>query len=572
MESSAESQEQQQPQLTVIITLPPINNPSKGKTITSILTHPFSTTLEQQSQQDENQLPIQQSLPIPQPEHRFNSFTRFFLTNSNRVLGLLGLSLLGLLLCNTYSSLTTVYELKSPEDKNDNKTREFQSFVFPLFHKYTNSGSIPRDVEFKLGKFVNRETVMSAIGDGIQQQKKISTSSLVESSAILPVKGNVYPHGLYYTLLHVGNPGNTYYLDMDTGSDLTWIQCDAPCKRCAKGPNPLYKPAKGNILPPKDKLCAHVQSNHNRESCESCQHCSYEIEYADLSSSVGILARDSLHLTVANGTLVKPNFVLGCAYNQQGQLSVSPARTDGILGLSRASISLPSQLASQGVIQNVVGHCIASGAESDGYMFLGDEPVPRRGMTWVPMLNIPSIDLFHTEIVKLTYGGRQLSLDESGNNGGRVVFDSGSSYTYFPNKAYSGLIASLEDSFHEELVQDVSDPTLPLCWRAKYPIRSLEDVKALFKPLTFQFGSRWWIMSSKMKIPPEGYLIISSKGNVCLGILDGSEVLDEPMILLGDISLHGQLIVYDNVNHKIGWVQSDCVNPQSPKSLSLSQE
>ncbi|KAI3884574.1 hypothetical protein MKX03_028456 [Papaver bracteatum] len=377
-------------------------------------------------------------------------------------------------------------------------------------------------------------------------------------------------HRLYYTLLHVGNPGNTYYLDMDTGSDLTWIQCDAPCKRCAKGPNPLYKPAKANILPPKDKLCAHVQSNHNRESCESCQHCSYEIEYADLSSSVGILARDNLHLTVANGTLVKRNFVLGCAYNQQGLLSVSPARTDGILGLSRASVSLPSQLASQGVIQNVVGHCIASGAESDGYMFLGDEPVPRRGMTWVPMLNIPSIDLFHTEIVKLTYGGRQLSLDESGNNGGRVVFDSGSSYTYFPNKAYSGLIASLEYAFHEELVQDVSDPTLPLCWRAKYPIRSLEDVKALFKPLTFQFGSKWWIMLSKMKIPPEGYLIISSKGNVCLGILDGSEVLDEPMILLGDISLHGQLIVYDNVNHKIGWVQSDCVNPQSSKSLSLS--
>ncbi|KAI3985595.1 hypothetical protein MKX01_033878 [Papaver californicum] len=448
---------------------------------------------------------------VPQPEYRFNSFTRFFLSSPTGVLGLIGLSLLGLLLRNTYSSVTTLYELKSPEDSNDNKNREFNSFIFPLFHKYTNSGSIPRDVDFKLGKFVNRETVMSAIYDGTQQ-KKISDRTRISTL-------------LYYTLLHVGNPGNTYYLDVDTGSDLTWIQCDAPCKRCAKGPNPLYKPSKGNILPPNNKLCLHVQSNHN--------------QYADLSSSIGVLARDNLHLTVANGTLVKPNFVLGYVpqtYNQQGQLSFSPARTDGILGLSRASISLPSQLASQGVIQNVVGHCIASGAESDGYMFLGDEPVPRRGMTWVPMLNIPSIDLFHTEIVKLSYGGRQLSLDESGNNGGRVVFDSGSSYTYFPNKAYSDLIASLEDAFHEELVQDVSDPTLPLCWRAKYPIRSLEDVKALFKPLTFQFGSKWWILSSNLKIPPEGYLIISSKGNVCLGILDGSEVLDEPMILLGVVN------------------------------------
>lgn len=32
----------------------------------------------------------------------------------------------------------------------------------------------------------------------------------------------------------VGNPPRPYYLDMDTGSDLTWIQCDAPCSSCAK--------------------------------------------------------------------------------------------------------------------------------------------------------------------------------------------------------------------------------------------------------------------------------------------------------------------------------------------------
>ena len=39
---------------------------------------------------------------------------------------------------------------------------------------------------------------------------------------------------LYYTYILVGNPPRPYYLDMDTGSDLTWIQCDAPCTSCAK--------------------------------------------------------------------------------------------------------------------------------------------------------------------------------------------------------------------------------------------------------------------------------------------------------------------------------------------------
>jgi len=33
--------------------------------------------------------------------------------------------------------------------------------------------------------------------------------------------------------MHIGNPAKLYYLDMDTGSDLTWLQCDAPCRSCA---------------------------------------------------------------------------------------------------------------------------------------------------------------------------------------------------------------------------------------------------------------------------------------------------------------------------------------------------
>ncbi|KAI3983710.1 hypothetical protein MKX01_001114 [Papaver californicum] len=339
MESREEmdsSSEQQQPQLTVIVTLPSINQ--KGKTITS------SSILFSAEQQDEsynNHHPYRQLVSVPP-------------SIPTRVLGLL--------LCTTYSS------------------------------------------------FCNN---------------------------------NLSINKLYYTLMHVRNPG------MDTGSYLTWIQCDAPCKRSAKGPNPLYKLAKANILPPNDKLCVQVQSNHNHGSYESCHQYSYEIDYADLSSSIGVLTRDSPHLTVANGTLVKPNFVLGCAYNQQGQLSVSHARTDAILRLSRSSISLLFQL-------------------SDEYMFLGDEPVPRMGMTCDHMgcvihHSYHTRDLFHTEIVKLSYGGWQLSLDESGNNGGRFI---------------------VEDAFHEELVRDVSDPTLPLY-------------------------SKWWIISSKMKIPPKGCLIIS---------------------------------------------------------------
>lgn len=42
-----------------------------------------------------------------------------------------------------------------------------------------------------------------------------------------------------------------------------------------------------------------------------------------------------------------------------------------------------------------------------------------------------------------------------------------------------------------------------------YLCRSLKDVRVSFKPLILQFRSKWWILSRKLQIPPEGYLVIN---------------------------------------------------------------
>ena len=39
----------------------------------------------------------------------------------------------------------------------------------------------------------------------------------------------------YYVTMNIGEPARPYFLDVDTGSDLTWLQCDAPCQSCNKG-------------------------------------------------------------------------------------------------------------------------------------------------------------------------------------------------------------------------------------------------------------------------------------------------------------------------------------------------
>ncbi|GAV81695.1 LOW QUALITY PROTEIN: Asp domain-containing protein, partial [Cephalotus follicularis] len=558
----------------VIITLPPLGDPSSGKTITAFtLTDDFLLSQQTQQLQHDDQHQNNQSYnllsqPPPQldPENHSSS-SNLFLGTPGKLLGLLGISVFALLFYSCMFS-NPLQELKRNSNNDEQKPT---SFIFPLYHKLSIQ-EISRSFGIKLEKLldINKENLVVPVYDGVarpQNMNKMVSVNAVDSSAILPVRGNVYPDGLYFTYILIGNPRRPYFLDIDTGSDLTWIQCDAPCTSCAKGTNPLYKPTRGNILPFKDSECKEVQRNQEGGYCEACHQCDYEIEYADKSASLGVLARDDLHLMIANGSLTKINAVFGCAYDQQGLLLNTLVKTDGILGLSRAKVSLPSQLASQGIINNVAGHCLSTDTVGGGYMFIGDDFVPQWGMAWVPMLDSPSIGFYHTEIVKMNYGSSPFSLGDQDSRIGHVVFDTGSSYSYFTKEAYAELVDSLNELSGVELIQDASDPILPICWRAKFLIRSVLDVKQYFKTLTLQFGSKWWIVSKKLRIPPEGYLIISKKGNVCLGILDGSKVHDGSTILLGGISLRGQLVVYDNVKHKVGWAQSDCVKPQRFKSL-----
>ncbi|KAJ3694801.1 hypothetical protein LUZ60_000178 [Juncus effusus] len=528
----------------VIITLPPADNPSKGKTITA-----FTLSDSSPSFTPPPFTPPPQAPPVTlRPRYGFRVSPKkvFF---AFMMVVFVGMSIYASLSSEFAIQILSGTELEE-ETREKNETR---SFLFQLYPKAR--GRVLREVgDVKLAQTKVKESKMASVKAGVSRD--------ANSGAVFPIQGNVYPDGQYYTSIFVGNPPRPYYLDVDTGSDLTWIQCDAPCTSCAKGPHELYKPGKSKIVPPRDSICQELQGNQGY--CAACQQCDYEIEYADRSSSMGVLARDDMHLITSDGNREKLSFVFGCAYNQQGQLSSSPAKTDGILGLSGSKISLASQLSAQGIISNVIGHCITSEPSGGGYMFLGEDYVPRWGVTWVPALNGLS-SLYHTSVQKMRYGDLELSGEDQKSKFIQVIFDSGSSYTYFPNDAYTNFISSLKSI--SGLVQDESDKTLPLCWKADFPVSSVSDVKKFFKPVTLHFMNRWFFVPTTYVIPPEGYLIISEKGNVCLGILNGMDIHHGSTIILGDVSLRGKLVIYDNEKSKIGWVESDCVKPQKIKEF-----
>ncbi|KAF7064380.1 hypothetical protein CFC21_070711 [Triticum aestivum] len=369
------------------------------------------------------------------------------------------------------------------------------------------------------------------------------------SSAVFQLYGNVYPHGLYYVAMSIGNPAKPYFLDVDTGSDLTWLQCDAPCVSCSKVPHPLYRPTKNKLVPCVDQLCASLHGGLGKNlKCDSPkQQCDYEVKYADQGSSLGVLVNDSFAVRLANASIVRPSLAFGCGYDQEVGSSTEVAPTDGVLGLGSGSISLLSQLKQHGITKNVVGHCLSM--RGGGFLFFGDNLVPYSRATWVPMARSAFRNYYSPGSASLYFGGWSLGVKPM-----EVVLDSGSSFTYFSSQPYQALVTALKGDLSKTL-KEVSDPSLPLCWKGKKPFKSVLDVKKEFKSLVLNFANG---KKALMEIPPENYLIVTKYGNACLGILNGSEIGLKDLNIVGDITMQDQMVIYDNERGQIGWIRAPC--------------
>ncbi|CAN4101655.1 unnamed protein product [Withania somnifera] len=280
----------------------------------------------------------------------------------------------------------------------------------------------------------------AASGD-IQQQQKwwkwMSSSSaasssvvnpVVSSSIVLPLYGNVYPIGYYYVQLNIGHPSRPFFLDPDTGSDLTWLQCDAPCVRCTRAPHPFYKP-NNDLVPCHDPLCASL--HHADYKCESPEQCDYQVDYADGGSSLGVLLNDVFTFNMTNGARMIPRLALGCGYDQLPGQSYHPL--DGVLGLGKGKASIVSQLHSKGLVRNVVGHCLSS--RGGGFLFFGDEVYDSSHIVWTPMAH-DHMKHYSAGSGELVFGGKG-----TGFKNLFVVFDSGSSFSYLNSHTYQGFIS-----------------------------------------------------------------------------------------------------------------------------------
>ncbi|KAJ0237223.1 Eukaryotic aspartyl protease family protein [Hirschfeldia incana] len=373
------------------------------------------------------------------------------------------------------------------------------------------------------------------------------------SAIDLPLGGDSQPEstGLYFTKIGLGTPSRDYHVQVDTGSDILWVNC-AGCIRCPRKsdlvdltPYDSDASSSAKSVSCDDSFCSYV---NQISECHSGSRCKYIIQYGDQSSTSGYLVRDVMHLDLVTGNRqtgsTNGTIIFGCGDKQSGQLGESVSAVDGIMGFGQSNSSFISQLASQGKVKRSFAHCLDN-KNGGGIFAIGEVVSPKVKTT--PMLSksahysvsLNSIEVGNT-VLQLSSGAF-----DSGDDKG-VIVDSGTTLVYLPGSVYKPLISEILASHPELTLHRVQDSFT--CFR-------YTDNLDRFPPVTFQFDK-----SASLTVTPRDYLFQIQGDTWCLGwqtgglqTRDGGE-----LTILGDMALSNKLVVYDIEKQVIGWTNHNC--------------
>ncbi|XP_027119384.1 aspartic proteinase 36 isoform X2 [Coffea arabica] len=236
-------------------------------------------------------------------------------------------------------------------------------------------------------KFAGTERSLSAL----REHDSIRHLQII-AGVDLPIGGTGRPDavGLYYAKIGIGTPSKDYYVQVDTGSDIMWVNC-INCQQC---PTRGYRGLELTQYNPKDSLtgqlitcewefCKEIMRDSS-SGCTSNETCLYTEVYGDGSFSMGYFVEDFVQYDRVSGDLqtqsANGSVIFGCGAGPSADLSSSDDALDGVLGFGKANSSLISQLASAGRVKNMFAHCL-DGVNGGGIFAIGHVVQPKVNMT-----------------------------------------------------------------------------------------------------------------------------------------------------------------------------------------------
>ncbi|KAL6190279.1 hypothetical protein ACLB2K_036677 [Fragaria x ananassa] len=346
------------------------------------------------------------------------------------------------------------------------------------------------------------------------------------------VSGTSQGSGEYFSRVGIGRPPSQVYVVLDTGSDVSWVQC-APCADCYQQVDPIFEPTSS---------ASFAQLSCDAARCKSldvfeCRNntCLYEVAYGDGSYTVG----DFVTETISIGGESLSDVAIGCGHNNEG-LFVGAA---GLLGLGGGPLSFPSQLNATSF-----SYCLVD-RDSDSTSTLEfNTAMPHNAVTAPLRRNRQLNTFYYVGLTGISVGGEMLKIpanafeiDESGNGG--IIIDSGTAVTRLQTETYDALRSAFVN-----MTQGLESTSGVALFDACYDLSKTESVDV--PTLSFHFED-----GKELPLPAKNYLIpVDSQGTFCFAFAPTSGALS----IIGNVQQQGTRVSFDIANSVVGLSADQC--------------
>lgn len=391
----------------------------------------------------------------------------------------------------------------------------------------------------------------------LRNNDRAAAASTQSASAEVPLTSGIRFQTLnYVTTIALGggsssSPTANLTVIVDTGSDLTWVQCK-PCSACYAQRDPLFDPAgsatyaavrcNASACAASLKAATGTPGSCGTTAGGGNERCYYALAYGDGSFSRGVLATD----TVALGGASLDGFVFGCGLSNRGLFG----GTAGLMGLGRTELSLVSQTASR--YGGVFSYCLPATTSGDasGSLSLGGDASSYRNTTSVAytrMIADPAQPPFYfLNITSAAVGGTALAAQGLGAT--NVLIDSGTVITRLAPSVYRAVRAEFTRQFGA-----AGYPTAPgfSILDTCYDLTGHDEVKVPLLTLRLEGGA-------DVTVDAAGMLFVVRKdgSQVCLAMASLSYEDQTPII--GNYQQKNKRVVYDTVGSRLGFADEDC--------------
>ncbi|XP_076919612.1 aspartyl protease family protein At5g10770-like [Bidens hawaiensis] len=364
-----------------------------------------------------------------------------------------------------------------------------------------------------------------------------SKQDILDSKTTLPAKsGRTIGTGNYIVTVGFDTPKKDLTLIFDTGSDLTWVQCQPCAGECYSQQEPIFEPSMSttytNISCTSSECSGLVSATRNRPRCISST-CVYSIGYGDGSFTIGFFGKEKLTLSSKD---VVDNFYFGCGQDNEGLFKGFA----GLLGLGQDKLSIVSQAANK--YGKVFTYCLPSQSSSIGYLTFGKSRT-FSNVKYTPFTTIAG-SLYGLELVARYVGGNKLIISPEVFKTSGMVIDSGTVVTRLPYTAY----AALKNAFRAKMAEYPLTTPISL-FDTCYDLSKYQSIKV---PKI----SVLWGKNTYVDIPLSGIFIAYDISRVCLAFAGNDD--DNAIGIWGNTQQKTMAVVYDVGARKIGFASGAC--------------